>query len=242
MISYTQLQHIQQHPGQAALFEAPLAVDCAVMSYREALALQEALQKPVGEGVLPGVMLLVEHPPVITLGIRKPHNRFTATEEQLRAAGIDVVPIRRGGGSTVHNPGQLVIYPVLHLQRSGFRVAPYVHYLEDAGIALLKDLGVSAESRKRYPGLWVGERKIASVGVQLSHGVSMHGIALNICNDLELFSTIVPCGIDGVEMTSALQEAGSVLPMDQVKTLACRRYLELLPDAARRSPAEQAHE
>lgn len=194
-----------------------LCIDCSVMEYREALSLQEVLHEHVLTGDIPSLMLFVEHPAVITLGLNTQHNRLLYPQEVLQSQGIDVVQIRRGGGSTAHNRGQLVIYPIVSLNSLHFRVAPFVHYLEQIGIDLLSLCTVAATRVPRYPGLWVDERKIASVGVQLSHSVSMHGIAINIMNDLSLFDMMVPCGIDGVEMTSVKQEGGRVPAIDQLK-------------------------
>ncbi|MBN2860973.1 MAG: lipoyl(octanoyl) transferase LipB [Sphaerochaetaceae bacterium] len=208
-------------------------IDCSVMEYREALALQERLHEHVLESDAPSLMLFVEHPPVITLGLNTQHNRLLYSQDILGSRGIDVVQIRRGGGSTAHNPGQLVIYPIVSLTSLHFRVAPFVHYLEQIGIDLLSLCSVAATRVPRYPGLWVGEKKIASVGVQLSHSVSMHGIAINIMNDLSLFDMMVPCGIDGVEMTSVKQEEGRVLAMDQLKKEGAAIAQRIITDFSR---------
>ncbi|MCF7933859.1 MAG: lipoyl(octanoyl) transferase LipB [Spirochaetia bacterium] len=191
-------------------------IDCGTIAYEQALSLQRALQQLRLEQEISDVVLIMEHPPVITLGIRKEHNVLRARTEELTERGISIVPIQRGGGATAHNPGQLIIYPIIALQERKLHVAPYVHFLEDMGIALLQQFGITAYSRKRYPGIWVGEKKIASVGVQITRGVSMHGIALNAWNDLSIFSHIVPCGIDGVIMTSIAQECGAPEDMPQL--------------------------
>lgn len=207
-------------------------IDCGTMEYRSCLDLQLHIADETAEGRAAGAILLVEHPPVITTGIRRDLNRLVSTPEELQQLGISLVPIKRGGGATAHNPGQLVIYPVMHLQRMGFRVAPYVHYLENAVKHLLRTLGVDTRPRARYPGLWAGERKIASVGVQLHHGVCLHGIAVNLWNDLSIFNSIVACGIEGVVMTNANQEGAQELSMDDVKQLAAASLAHGLPDPA----------
>ena len=205
-------------------------VDCGVMPYREAWELQNTLHAQVATGSTASVILLVEHAPVITLGIHKDHNRLLHTEEQLARAGIEVIQTRRGGGSTAHNPGQLVIYPIVNLATCKFRVAPFVHYLEHIAMEVLAQTGVHATRKPRYPGLWVAERKIASVGIQIAQGVSMHGIAINLHNDLGIFDHIVPCGIDGVEMTSSLKEGGAMVPMHKLKEMVQSSCIALLPD------------
>jgi lipoate-protein ligase B len=191
--------------------------DCGVAEYREVLALQQQLQEQRRDGSASDTVLVVEHPPVITLGARKGSNKLLASEEELAARGIDLVEIRRGGGTTAHNPGQLVFYPILHLQELGLDINRYVRTLEQIGIELLASLGVESDRRKGFPGLWVGERKIASIGVRVSRFVTCHGMAINIQNDLGIFAYMVPCGLDGVVMTSAQKETGRVYDMEQVK-------------------------
>jgi len=142
--------------------------DCGVAPYRDVLALQESLRDRRREGEVPDTVLIVEHPPVITLGARTSANRLLVEAEELSRRGIDVVEIRRGGGATAHNPGQLVFYPILHLHGLGMDVGTYVRTLEAIGIDLLDRLGVTSERRKKLPGLWVGQRKIASVGSLLA--------------------------------------------------------------------------
>ena len=193
--------------------------DCGLADYREVLALQRQLQEQRRAGAIPDTVLIVEHPAVITLGARKSANRLLIDSEELARQGIDLVEIRRGGGATAHNPGQLVFYPILHLQKLGLDVSRYVRTLEQIGIELLTELGVQSGRRKGFPGLWVGQRKIASIGVRVSRFVTCHGMAINIRNDLGIFECMVPCGLDGVEMTSALKETGKTQEMSQIKAL-----------------------
>jgi lipoate-protein ligase B len=191
--------------------------DCGRANYREVLALQQELQEQRRSGQSGDTVLMVEHPPVITLGARKSANRLRVDAAELARRGIEVVEIRRGGGATAHNPGQLVFYPILHLRELGLDVNQYVRTLEVIGIDLLAGLGVESDRRKGFPGLWVGPRKIGSIGVRISRGVTCHGMALNIQNDLSIFDLMVPCGLDGVEMTSVQKETGKTWEMPQVK-------------------------
>lgn len=203
--------------------------DCGLAPYREVLALQQQLQERRRAGAISDTVLLVEHPPVITLGARKSANKLLASPADLAQRGIDLVEIRRGGGATAHNPGQLVFYPILHLQELGLDVSTYVRTLEQIGIDLLAGLGVASERRKGLPGLWIGQRKIASIGVRVSRFVTCHGMAINIRNDLSIFGYMVPCGLDGVVMTSAERETGRNGEMEQVKnrlTALLHRYLD----------------
>jgi len=199
--------------------------DCGLGEYRRVLGLQEQLQEQRRAGQIGDTVLLVEHPPVITLGARRSANKLLVGAEELARRGVDLVEIRRGGGTTAHNPGQLVFYPILHLQELGLDVGQYVRTLEAIGIELLAGLGVTSERRQGFPGLWVGGRKIASIGVRVSRFVTCHGMAINIQNDLSIFQLMVPCGLDGVQMTSVQKEMGKVHDMQQIKT-QLRRLLE----------------
>jgi lipoyl(octanoyl) transferase len=180
-----------------------------VVEYGEALALQERLRSARQEEELPDVLLTLEHPPVYTRGRRSRPGELPMGEEWYMAQGIDVAKTDRGGLVTYHGPGQLVGYPIVQVDD----VVGYVRCLENALVAALRDEGVAAARSRpreghRYTGVWVEERKIASIGVHLSRGVSTHGFAVNVENDLQPFSWIVPCGLDGVQMTSLLRETG----------------------------------
>jgi len=182
--------------------------DLGLVPYAEALARQQALARQRHENQAPDTVLIVEHPPVITLGARATENKLLATPEHLRQQGIDLVQVRRGGGTTAHNPGQIVVYPILKLKTLGLGVNEYIRSLEAVGMALLQSVGLHTGRRKGYPGLWIGPRKIASIGVQVKRWITLHGMAVNVNNDLAIFQAIVPCGIDGVQMTNVQNEIG----------------------------------
>jgi lipoic acid synthetase len=192
--------------------------DLALAEYRHVLELQRQLQQMRRDGEIADTALLVEHPPVITLGARKSANKLVVDERELARRGIDLVAIRRGGGTTAHNPGQLVFYPILNLQELHLDINRYIRTLEAIGIELLADLGVESRRRKGFPGLWVGCRKIASIGVRVSRFVTCHGMAINIQNDLSIFDYMIPCGLEGVEMTSARNETGRTYDMSRIKS------------------------
>ncbi len=197
----------------------PLTIrDCGLLSYEAALQLQLDLCARRQDDAIENTVLIVEHPAVITLGARKTENKLLAGEEDIRGRGIELVQIGRGGGTTAHNPGQLVFYPIIKLKTLRLDVTAYVRSLEQIGIDLLAWLGVERGRRKGFPGLWTGEKKIASIGVQLKKWVSFHGMAININNDLGIFNCIVPCGLEAVEMTSVLEETGREADMAAVKT------------------------
>ena len=199
-------------------------IDCGVADYRQVLRQQDEVHAQRVVGQVPDTVLICEHPAVVTLGARKTANRLVAEPGQLAVQGIDLVQVTRGGGVTAHNPGQLVFYPIVDLRGRGLSAGQYVRTLEGIGIGLLEGLGVQARTRTGQPGLWVGDGKIASVGVRVSKGVTLHGMAINIQNDLGIFDLLVPCGLDGIRMTSVLKETGRPCPM----TVAKERLAELL--------------
>ena len=178
------------------------------VEYREALALQERLRDARQRDEIPDVLLLLEHWPVYTRGRRSGPGELPMGENWYLMQGIDIVQTDRGGKVTYHGPGQLVGYPIVRVDD----VVEYVRTLERALVAALAEEGISARARPEdgpdYTGVWVGERKIASIGVHVSRGVTTHGFAVNIENDLQPFGWIVPCGLEGVRMTSLISETG----------------------------------
>ena len=173
--------------------------------YRDGVELQESLRARRQAGELPDLLLVLEHPPVYTKGKRTERGDLPMGEDWYRAQGIDVCDTDRGGRVTYHGPGQLVAYPIMAVDR----VRDFVCTMEQAIVAALADEGVEAEVRETpLTGVWTGEAKIASIGVRVSGGVTTHGLAVNVDNDLQPFEWIVPCGIDHVRMTSLCRETG----------------------------------
>src|SRR3954452_23593702 len=177
-----------------------------VVEYRAAYALQERLRERRQARAIPDTLLLLEHPPVYTRGRRTGRGDLPMGEEWYRAQGIDVVDVDRGGRVTYHGPGQLVGYPIMHTDD----VVDFVRTMERAIVTALADEGVEARVRTDegadFTGVWAAERKIASIGVHVSKGVTTHGFAVNVQNDLQPFEWVVPCGLEGVRMTSLLRE------------------------------------
>ena len=192
-------------------------VDLGTKPYADVLELQLDLCQKRQDDAIDNTVLIVEHLAVITLGARKSENKLLTDEEVIRSQGIEVVRVGRGGGTTAHNPGQLVVYPIIKLKSLKLDVNAYIRSLEQVGIELLQWLGVESGRRKGFPGLWIGETKIASIGVQLKKWVSFHGIAININNDLGIFEHIVPCGLKDVVITSVEKETGKSADMEVVK-------------------------
>lgn len=176
------------------------------MPYARALDKMRDLAKSAPFTPYPATLLLTEHEPVITLGRRADWGEMKTDAEILAKLGIEVHQIERGGLATVHGPGQLMIYPVMDLRRLGLGSWELVQRLEQVVIDVLADFQVPSGRRSGLPGIWVGEAKIASIGLAIRRGVSLHGVALNNSVDLSLFDLVTPCGITGVQMTSILQQ------------------------------------
>jgi len=192
-------------------------IDCGLSRYEQVLGRQQQMVEMRRRDIIPDTVLMVEHMAVVTLGARRSANKLKIPAIELEGMGIDVAEVRRGGGVTAHNPGQLVIYPIMRLTQRFAGVTEYVRSLEEVGIKLLAHLGVNAHRQKGFPGLWVGQRKIGSLGVRVSRQIAYHGMAINIYNDLHIFDWIIPCGLDKVEMTSAQLESGQDYTMSEVK-------------------------
>jgi lipoyl(octanoyl) transferase len=173
--------------------------------YAEAFELQRKLHERRVAGELSDLLLVLEHPAVYTRGKRTEPGDLPMDEAWYRERGIEVEDSDRGGRVTYHGPGQLVAYPIMAVER----VADFVHTMERAIVTALADEGVVAEPRATpFTGVWVGDSKIGSIGVRVRAGVSMHGLAVNVDNDLQPFEWIVPCGIDHVRVTSVARETG----------------------------------
>lgn len=186
-------------------------VDLGRRAYHDALALQRALRLRRLDGSLPhDLLLLVEHDPVYTLGRGTKATSLPASMDALRSAGADVVEIERGGDVTWHGPGQLVGYPILHLSRHREDLHWYLRQLEQALIDAVASVGVPAGREAGKTGIWSGGAKLASIGIHVKQWVTLHGFALNVDPDLAWFDRIVPCGLDGVTMTSVARLADRV--------------------------------
>jgi len=202
------------------------------MPYRQAWALQEKIHEEVRAGAEER-LLLVEHPPVITLGRRgefEGAKHLVASKEYLDQLGVELVQSDRGGDITFHGPGQVVAYPIVRLNDHGLSVGGYVHKLEEIVIATLADFGVKAQKDPGGIGVWVpassGElAKICALGVRIRRGVSLHGIALNVETDLRYFDLIVPCGLTGKRATSLKKIFGESAPaIAEVKDALIQKF------------------
>ena len=178
--------------------------------YPDADAWQQRRTRAVAEGIAPEIVALLQHPAVYTQG------RRGGREHVLRHLAAPVIDTDRGGDITFHGPGQLILWPILRLRERGIGISAYVRGLEEVALRTAQYFGVDAERVPRRPGLWLGERKLASVGVRMQGGVSRHGLALNCDTDLSWFDDIRACGIEGASATSLSQESGQRIPAETV--------------------------
>lgn len=218
--------------------------------YRDAWALQRELAEQRRDGLIGDELLLLEHPPVYTMGRGGDPRHLGAGPAALRAAGAEYVDVDRGGSVTFHGPGQLVAYPIVRLagvfpipeHPAHGDVVRYVRALEEAAIRVAAGFGVAAARRPPYTGVWLGTAKLAAIGVKVGGGVTLHGLALNVCTDLGWFDRVTPCGIDGATATSlrALGVSGAtpeiVAPLLAAE-LAAAFGRSLVMDGARTSTA-----
>ena len=179
-------------------------VQLGVVPYAEALELQLRLRDARQAGEIDDTLLLLEHPPVYTRGRRTEPHDLPMGEDWYRTQGIEIHDADRGGRVTYHGPGQLVGYPIMQISD----VPAYVRTMEQAVIAALADEGIDAAVRNGLTGIWADDAKIGSIGVHVNRGVTTHGFAVNVDNDLQPFEWIVPCGLDGVRMTSVSKATG----------------------------------
>ena len=203
-------------------------VSAGRVPYGDALVLQREIAAARIAGRIPhDVLLLVEHPPVVTLGRSAKTSNMLCTPGLLAARGVEFHEVERGGDVTFHGPGQLVGYPIVDLKRHKQDLHWYLRQVEEALIAGLDDLGIVASRHAGLTGVWTQGRKIASIGVHARDWVTWHGFALNVTTDLSFFDLIVPCGIDGVVMTSVERELGIAPDPGQVERTVASAFAEV---------------
>jgi len=194
---------------------ALLVADLGRRPYGEVLELQRRLCRARQSGALrDDLLLLVEHDPVVTLGRGTKETSLPLPPEAIERRGVEVFEVERGGDVTFHGPGQLVGYPILDLTHHRQDLHWYLRAVEGALIEALASLGIEAGRWEGLTGVWTGGRKIASIGIHVKQWVTFHGFALNVSTDLDYFDLIVPCGIEGVTMTSVRRELGGAAPQD----------------------------
>jgi lipoate-protein ligase B len=211
--------------------DSRLILNCewhGTVPYSDGLALQNERAEAVRKNGTRGSLLLLEHPPVLTDGRFGKGGNFVVPEDEIRRRGVEVHRTGRGGDVTFHGPGQLVSYPVISLRDFGLGARAYVRALEETIIRTLGDYGIEGARKEGYPGVWTDGGKIASIGVAVRGGVTMHGSALNVNTDLSYFSLIIPCGIPGVIVTSMQEILGKKLDVRDVAMIYARNFGEVL--------------
>lgn len=199
-------------------------VHLGVEPYGPVLELQHRLVSLRQQEQIGDTLLLLEHTPVITLGRRADEGHILAPADTLAREGIEVHRVERGGDVTYHGPGQLVGYPIIHLPSFGLGASDYMHRLEDVLAAALADWHLVSHRREGVIGVWVGDNKIAALGVRISKGVTYHGFALNVAPDMRHWATIVPCGITDGGVTSLALELGQAPPMAEVRARVVQHF------------------
>jgi len=204
-------------------------LDIGRRSYAPTLELQQTLHRDVAAaGEELAYLVLVEHePPVITLGRSARDEHVLATRQELQRAGIEVHESRRGGDVTYHAPGQLVGYPIIRLDLHGRDVRLYLRGLEEVLIRALGDFNIEGRRREGFTGVWVGDEKVAAIGVAVRKWVTYHGFALNVCPDMAGFEKIIPCGIEGPGVTSMERLLAGPISVDQVKPAVIKYAVEI---------------
>ena len=204
-----------------------------VVRYDDALAMQRALVEERRAGTVPDLLLLLQHPPVITLGVRAGANRtnITATSERLAQLGVEVHEAGRGGDVTYHGPGQIVGYPIVDLRPDRCDVHRYVRDLEEVMIRVCADYGVKAGRIDGLTGAWIGSEKIGAIGVRISRWITSHGFAFNVGTNLDHFKLIVPCGITDRGVTSLERVLGRAVPIAEVEDAFVRHFSAVMERA-----------
>ncbi len=225
-------------PAQSKLRKNVEVVELPRSAYRDVLAMQRTIHDEVARGVRPDTWIVVEHEPVITLGRRALRGNVLLSPEMLSARGVDLVEIERGGDATYHGPGQLVVYPIVRLER--FReVVPLVSALESSVVRMLAGFGITATGRSEHRGVYVGDAAICAIGLAVKRMTSMHGLALNVSTPLDYDKLIVPCGMPEFGITSMSHELGREVSLEDARDallpmLADALGVELLTSSERR--------
>jgi len=199
-------------------------VDLGTVDYAKALDLQHHFWSRRVEEELPDLLLLLEHPHVITLGRRGERSHLLISPDVLEAMKIPLFHAERGGDVTYHGLGQLVVYPIFNLKDYGYRLIQYVSQLEEVILSVLRDFGIEGKRDSSNRGVWADSAKIASIGVAIKRWVSMHGLALNYATDLKYFDLINPCGLKGKKMTSMEKILRRTIPRNELVERICFHF------------------
>ncbi len=215
-------------------------LDLGLRDYGQVHELQQRAVEAVREKRASETVIYVEHTPTITLGRRAMASHILASAEELAALGIQVHAVERGGDVTYHGPGQLVVYPIIRLHEHGLGASDYMHLLEEVVVRVLSDFSIAASRRQGMIGVWVAHDKVCAMGVRIKRGVTMHGLALNVCPKMSHWETIVPCGITDGGVTSMERLLARPVDIADVKTRMSARLAEALSIDLVPTPCEHA--
>ncbi len=222
---FENLSPLTSHPEPLTSHPAWLCEEFDLMDYREAWELQLQRVAERREDLIPDSLLLLEHPPVFTLGRRGGKENLRVSESFLETSGIPVIQIERGGNITFHGPGQIVGYPIVNLHKAKLGVTDYVEKLEEVMICTAADFGVIAGRNPINRGVWTGKLKLGSIGIAVRRGITFHGFALNVNISPEPFGWIHPCGLEGIRVTTLEQELSRKVSMAQARE-SVKRHIE----------------
>lgn len=204
-----------------------LFVDLGRIDYKKAWDLQKTYFNKRSHGDIDDIIFICEHNHTYTLGKVANKKNLLLSELELKEKGIDVYEIDRGGDITYHGPGQVVGYPILDLSNWKTDTNAYLRSLEEVIIKTCGEYGIEAERNDKFTGVWIGNRKICAIGIKINKWITMHGFALNVNTDLNLFNGIIPCGITDKEVTSMQKELGMEISIDEVKTKVLKNFIEV---------------
>lgn len=198
-------------------------VDAKVLSYDEAWRLQQDIVDAIHrERIIKDVVLLIEHPPVFTVGRRGGRDHLRVSENFLKEKNIPVIQVERGGNITYHGPGQLVGYPIIHLQKNRLGIPEFTNLIEEVMIQSSGEMGVHATRNPKNPGIWIGNSKLGSIGIAIRHGISFHGFSLNINLSMKPFEWINPCGFNDIQMTSIKKQGAPDISVQTTKNIVMK--------------------
>ncbi|NQT45975.1 MAG: lipoyl(octanoyl) transferase LipB [Candidatus Omnitrophica bacterium] len=201
-------------------------IDLGLSDYREALLAQKSIVEDRKADKREDALIITEHRPVFTVGRSGSLKNLLADSSSLKASGIDILRVDRGGDITFHGPGQLVAYPIIKLRDEERDIHKFLRRLENIAISFLGEFEIEVRRREGMTGVWVGESKVVSIGIGLSRWVTYHGLSINICPDMRHFSMIVPCGIEGCKTVSMQEILGQEIDMSYCKNLFAELFLK----------------
>lgn len=194
-----------------------------LISYQEGLDIQKKLFDLVQANTYDGFLVVLEHKPVLTMGIRTDMDNLLVSESNLKERGIELFETDRGGDITFHGPGQIVVYPIVRYRELGFRLSDYMHALENVIINTIKDYDIYAYAKPEFPGVWVNDTKICAIGVRAKKYITTHGLAFNVKTDLSYFNVINPCGITEYQV-SKLEDFVPTPNIDDLKQTIIKNF------------------